>query len=125
MALWSLCSDVVGLVGGETLGSETYSFQIVCTACRAHLRRSGRLWLRGGSAEGSGHDAVQGRVRRGSVSLTLDWERGARSGRSRWASDRARAGAKGQPTNGMGGSRRLGSDDGGWGLLVAWWQGRA
>jgi hypothetical protein len=94
--------------------------QIVCTACRARLRHSGWLWLRGGSAEGSGHDAVQGRERRGSVSLTLGWERGARSGRSRWASGRARAGAKGRPTNGVGGT-------GGWAVTTVaggcWWRG--
>jgi hypothetical protein len=30
-----------------------------------------------------------------------------------------RAWARGRPTDGMGGSRRLGVDDGGWGLLVA------
>jgi hypothetical protein len=90
-ALWSLCSDVVGLVEGEALGSETCSFQSVCTACRACLHRSGRLWLRGGSAEGSAHDAVQVSMRHGSGLLFLGWERGARSGRSRLTGDRARA----------------------------------
>jgi hypothetical protein len=38
---------------------------------------------------------------------------------------RDRTRARGRPTDGMGGSRRLGVDDGGWGLLVAQWQGLA
>jgi hypothetical protein len=49
-ALWSQFSGVVDVVGGETLGSETCGFQIMCTACRARLRRSGRLRLRWGGA---------------------------------------------------------------------------
>jgi hypothetical protein len=91
MALWSQCRDVAGLVGGDTVGLETCSVQIVCTACRARLRRTGRLWLKGGSAEGSAHDAVQVSMRHGSGLLFLGWERGAHSGRSRLAGDRARA----------------------------------
>jgi hypothetical protein len=90
-ALWSRCSDVAGLVEGKTVSSETCSFQSACTACRARLRHSGRLWLRGGSVEGSAHDAVQARMRHGSGLLSLGWERRARSGRSWLAGDRAKA----------------------------------
>jgi hypothetical protein len=44
---------------------------------------------------------------------------------SRACTGGGRAWARGRPTDGVGGSRRLGIDDGGWGLLVAWWQGLA
>jgi hypothetical protein len=44
---------------------------------------------------------------------------------SRSCTGGGRAWARGRPTDGMGGSRRLGVDDGGWGLLMARWQGLA
>jgi hypothetical protein len=44
---------------------------------------------------------------------------------SRACTGGGRAWARGRPTDGVGSSRRLGIDDGGWGLLVAWWQGLA
>jgi hypothetical protein len=102
------------------LGSETCGFQSVCTACRARLHRASRLWLRGGSAEGSAHNAVQECMRRGSISLTLGWERGARSRRP----EHAREGAE----HGLGdGQRAAWAAAGDWALTTVaggcWWRG--
>jgi hypothetical protein len=44
---------------------------------------------------------------------------------SRACTGEGRARARAWPMGGVGGSRRLGSDDGGWGLLMARWQGLA